>query len=404
VLAHLPQTRATLEQAVDLRLAARPCLAPLGEYAKWLELSREAEPMARELNDPRREVLVHCSMTSALSVMGRSAEAIGHGEHALAIAETLQEPTLRIVARYSLGLSYTLVGDFRAAVRYYQREVGLDSEQIGDWLLGSWGAGTFTETFTRINYSITQSISAVCFAELGAFDQALLLAERGARFAQALNILYVRAIADAALGFVHLRKGDAQTALQSARRWLQVYPAADLPFPRLVMAATLGEVFNVTGQLDEGIALLEEAWRFAESRDLLAWGQPVLALLSDAHGRAGRSEQAVATGQRALDLARQMGQPGWEASTLYLLGDIHCHGALASTSQPRECYEQALLLARELAMRPLEAQCHLALGEVAIEAGDKHTASEQLATAASMFRDMDMRSRVEKTESALERI
>ena len=213
VLPHLPQTRATLEQAVDLRLASRPCLAPLGEYAQWLELAREAEPLAKALDDPRREALVHCSMTSALSVLGRSAEAIEHGERALAIAETLQEPTLRIIARYSLGLPHTLVGAFRTAIGLYERDVGLKSEQIAERLLQSSGAGIFQEAFTRLSYSISQSMSALCFAELGEFDQAAAAsrAEREVR-ADARQSVLVRAIADAWLGFSHFGKGDLRTS------------------------------------------------------------------------------------------------------------------------------------------------------------------------------------------------
>ena len=80
VLPHLPQTKATLEQAVDLRLAVRTCLGPLGEWTRWIELGLEAEPLAQALNDPRREARVHCSVSVALGVVGRSAEQIEHGE------------------------------------------------------------------------------------------------------------------------------------------------------------------------------------------------------------------------------------------------------------------------------------------------------------------------------------
>jgi tetratricopeptide (TPR) repeat protein len=333
--------------------------------------------------------------------MGRGGEAIEHGERALAIAETLQEPTLRIIASYSLGLPHTIVGAFRTAIGFYQRDVGLKPEQIAERLLEPWGAGVFQEAFTRLSYSISQSMSALCFAELGEFDQALLQAERGVKFAQTLDNLYVRAIADACLGFTHLRKGDPQKALHAAQRWLQTYAAADVPFPQLVMAATLGEVFNVSGELDDALVLFDQAWQFAESKSLLGWGQPVLALLGDAYGRAGRNDQAVTTGQRALRLARQLGQRGVEARSLYLLGNIHGYGAAANANQARESYQQALVLAHELAMRPLEAQCHFALGELAKKAGEKRGAQEQFSTAVSMFREMGMQFWLERTESAL---
>src|SRR5262245_45922890 len=61
-------------------------------------------------------------------------------------------------------------------------------------------------------------------------------------------------------------------------------------------------------------------------RACLQFGTRVLALLGDAYGRAGRVDEAVSSGQRALDLARRLGQRGDEAQTLYLLGKIHGYG------------------------------------------------------------------------------
>ncbi|MEO6024549.1 MAG: AAA family ATPase [Burkholderiales bacterium] len=401
VVPHLPQSKATLEQAVDLRLAVRTCLGPLGEFARVLELGRDAELLAIALEDSRREALVHCSVSVALSLMGRSAEAIDHGERALVIAETLQEPTLRIIARYSLGLPHFHLGAYRTAIDFFQRDVGLEPEQIPARLLQPWGAEVFQEALTRASYSISQSTAAICFAELGEFGQAMLHTERAVKFAQTLDSLYLRAMADACSGSSHLRKGDTQKALYLVQRWLQTYAAADVPLPQLIMAARVGEVFNVSGQLDDALALLERAWQFAESKNILAFGQQVLAFLGDAYGHAGRIDEAVMAGQRALNLARKLGQRGDEARTLYLLGNIYTYRASANVRQVRDSYQQALALAHELDMRPLEAQCHFALGELAKKAGEPRGAQEQFSAALSMFRDMGMQSWLAKAEAAL---
>ena len=272
MLPHLPQSRATLEQAVDLRLAARMCLAPVGEFARVLELAREAEALATAFDDPRREALVHCSISLASTHMGRSAEAIEHGERALAIAESLQEPMLRIGARFYLGFAHSFLGAYRTAIGFFQRDVGLEPEQISARLVQPWGAGDFQEAFTRLGYSVSQSATAFCFAELGEFDQAMLHAEGAVKFAQTLDDLYLRALADAWLGSVHLRKGDFRQALHLAQRWLQTYAAADLPMAQLLMAPFLGEVSDVSGQLDDAAALFERTWQFAESKSIFSYG------------------------------------------------------------------------------------------------------------------------------------
>ena len=401
VLPHLPQTKATLEQAVDLRQVSRICLGPLGEFTRWLELTREAVPLAKALDDPRREVLIQCSVSVCSSHMGSSTEAIAHGERAMEIAEALQEPMLRIAARYALGHPHWILGAYRTAIDICQRDVGLAPEEIPARLLQSWGAGGFQEALTRFSYSFSQTTAASCFAALGEFDHAMLHAERAVKFAQTLDNLFLRAIADSYLGVVHLVKGDLDKALRLAQHWLQTYAAADLPLAQLVLAMNLGEVFNLSGQLDDALRLFERAWEFAESNSLLAYGQPVLALLGDAYGRAGRIDQAVRTGQRALELTRELGQRGYEARTLYLLGNIHGYGASANANQARQSYLQALGLAHELGMRPLAAQCHFALGELAKKAGEGRSAQDQFSTALSMFREMGMQFRPEKAESAL---
>jgi tetratricopeptide (TPR) repeat protein len=150
VLPHLSQTRATREQAIDLRLAVRTCLAPLGEYARVLELGLEAEPLARALPDPRREVLVHCAVSIALIHLGRSAEAIEPGQRALAIAEALRDPMLRIAARHSLGIAYCVLGTYRTAIEFFQRDVGLEPEQITARLLEPCGAGSLSKALAGL--------------------------------------------------------------------------------------------------------------------------------------------------------------------------------------------------------------------------------------------------------------
>src|SRR5262249_48592525 len=120
---------------IDLRMGARMCLGPLGEFVRVRDLCLKAVPMAEALNDPRRESLVHSMVTSALGHMGQSDEAIAHGERALAIAEALPDPMLRIAAKHPLGLVHRFLGAYRTATRYLQCNVGIEREQINARLL-----------------------------------------------------------------------------------------------------------------------------------------------------------------------------------------------------------------------------------------------------------------------------
>ncbi len=59
-LGHLPETRDTLEQTVDLRLNLRQALLPLGEFEQILDHIRKAETIAETLNDQRRLARTLC--------------------------------------------------------------------------------------------------------------------------------------------------------------------------------------------------------------------------------------------------------------------------------------------------------------------------------------------------------
>ena len=53
-------------------------------------------------------------------------------------------------------------------------------------------------------------------------------------------------------------------------------------------------------------------------------------------------------------------------------------------------------------MRPLVAHCHLGLGKLYRRPGKRQDAHEHLTTATTLYRKMDMRFRVEQTESGSE--
>ena len=116
-------------------------------------------------------------------------------------------------------------------------------------------------------------------------------------------------------------------------------------------------------------------------------------------GRACLLLGRVAEAQRHAGVAVECSprQPGYAAHALHLLGDI------AATQPDRfnavssaEHYRRALALAEPRGMRPLVAHCHLGLGRLHAHAGEREGAREQLRSAVTMYREMDMKFWVEQ--------
>jgi tetratricopeptide (TPR) repeat protein len=64
-------------------------------------------------------------------------------------------------------------------------------------------------------------------------------------------------------------------------------------------------------------------------------------------------------------------------------------------------YRQALALAEELGMRPLQAHCQLGLGTLYATIGQREQACTELSAAIALYRDMDMTLWLSRAEAAL---
>ena len=77
------------------------------------------------------------------------------------------------------------------------------------------------------------------------------------------------------------------------------------------------------------------------------------AWLSEGCRLGGHGAEALQHARQALDLARQQKDRGDEALALHQLGVVHAHADPPDVAQAEAYYQQALVLAEELGMRPL---------------------------------------------------
>jgi hypothetical protein len=82
---------------------------------------------------------------------------------------------------------------------------------------------------------------------------------------------------------------------------------------------------------------------------------------------------------------------GTQARIHRLLGEIATRRDLPAEATAIGQHRKALAVAEPRGMRPLVAHCHLGLGKLYRRTGDHQQAQEHLATATTMYREMDMR-------------
>jgi len=157
-----------------------------------------------------------------------------------------------------------------------------------------------------------------------------------------------------------------------------------------------------SGRLAEGRALVEEA--ISEDIHTGAHRAVHWAWLSEVCRLAGRYEEAWQQARQALDLARQFKERGNEAHALHQLSAVQAHAAPPDVAQAEAYDREALALADELSMRPLQAHCHRDLGTLYAATGQREQARTALVTAIELYQAMDMAFWLPQTEAALAQV
>ena len=205
-------------------------------------------------------------------------------------------------------------------------------------------------------------------------------------------------------GAIYLRQGELRQALPLLERGMQLCREVNLPRYFSHIAPALGSAYILDGRAADALPLLEEAVAQAVSngrKDLQSFR---IATLSEAHLHAGHPEAASTFGEQALDYSRTYNERGNEAYALRILGDVAMHRDPPEFNQAKTHYQQALALADELGMRPLQAHCHRGLGKLYSQTGQTEQAHAELSTSIDMYRDMEMTFWLPETEASLDEV
>jgi len=393
-LEHLPKHRATLEQAIDLRLDLRNVLFPLDEHARIFDHLRAAEALTERLDDPQRFGWIACYLCISFSAMSEHDRAIAAGQRALTLGTTSGAFDVQVVALTYLGVAYSAAGDFRQALDVERRVMALLTGELRYERFGSIAPPAV----------ISRYVAAGSLAALGDFAEGRGVAEEGVRLAEAVEQPFSIATSLWYAGLVYRRQGALHTAIPMLERSLALYQITNIPMFLPMTAAILSAAYALAGRAAEALPLLDEVLERVATGRLLLLHALVLTELSEALLLVGRVDEASMLAGRLLELSRTHTGSGYQAYACWLLGEVAMRREPPDIDQATAYYRQALALAEELGMRPLQAHCHLGLGTLYVKTGRRQQAHAELSAAIDLYRAMEMTFWLPQAEAGLAQV
>jgi tetratricopeptide (TPR) repeat protein len=384
-LKRLPENRANREQAIDLYFSLRNVLYPLREYDRVFAYLREAESLAEALDDHSRLGWASQYLAFHYADTGEVDHALTHGQRALALSG--DDFALQVRARYNLGLASFHMGHFRQALDYFRQNVAvLTGELIREHFGGSGSLAIQSRTWWLL-----------CLAEIGAFTEGRARCEELVQLAEGLDHPWSRNSACFGASHLYLRQGALLRAIQLLERGVELSRNTDLLHWFRGLAPRLSFAYAHIGRVDEALALMAQVQEKPLPINSMIW-------LSEVSLVSGDEVEAINKARHILRLAQSHQNGVLQAWTLRLLGEISRRHTPLQINDAEAYFRQALTLADELGMRPLQAHCHNGLGTLYSQTGQSEQARAELTTAIEMYRDMEMAFWLPETEAVLSQV
>jgi len=377
-LRYLSKSREMSEQAIDIRLELRASLFTAGALSRIPEVLEEADAIAAAIGDSWRQTMAMTFLANHYYEMSFLERAASCAERAVSLASNVGDATLEATAWVHHGRVLYARGDYRRAIDLLKKAAAVLRVHPPERSFGGHSSGIPS----------CLPFLARALVEIGEFGTAIEYGKESLLASTAVVDAFGLVHSHFALGFAHLRKGDADQALPELERGLSLARTKSVSFLEPLMCAAVGSAHAQSGRIVEAIPLLEAGVHGATQMGhagFVGWSQ---CWLADGYSRADRLADALATATQTLTSARQHGRRGNEVHAVSILGNIAARRL--DTEEAIRAYTNAMNLATDLGMRPVVAHCHAELGKVCRRTDNLKDARQHLSAAATMYREMQM--------------
>jgi PAS domain S-box-containing protein len=396
-LEHLPRSSENLTRAIDLRFDARNALFVVNDFKRGLEHLQKSKEIAVSIHDEERLGKILTWMTAHWNLAGNSEQAIVTAKEALKYTSSTNGSDSKIVAHNWLGVAHYNLGQFKESINELEIVLSLIPEgRQGDFF------GTPVILSVNCKNWLIRSL-----AQIGAFDTTSRYGEEAIQTAtdraHPLSVVF----AYYAVGATALLRGEFNRAIAALEHALEVCQAAEIPVQRPLVVCALSAAYAFVDRIDEAILLLESTTGVADAMNRVQNGRLPLGKSMgmvwevETYRLGGKCSEATTLAHRFLKISIESKDKGSEAWIRCLIGDLLTSTDTSTSMESEASYRHALSIALELGMRPLQARCHLGLGQFYACSGNITAAQSEFRSASALYHDISMPYWAQKSDRSL---
>jgi class 3 adenylate cyclase/predicted ATPase len=353
----LPETPERTKQEIDIQLALGIPLIAVQGYAS--EETREAFSRARTLclrlgNIPEYfQALYGLCMHSWMCA--KHDEALPMAEEFLSRSRALSDPVLLMVAHRVMGSTLLTIGDFQSSVNHFEETIKLSSGKGKQPLSGLYMVEPQVASLLLLSWDLWI---------LGRPHESLSRVSEALALAQDLGHPYTLAFAHYMTSVVHLLRGDAARAFESAEKSFVMSQEQRFSLYVILSRISRGRALGDLGQLEEARA--EIALGIDEARrNGVAFMLPMMeSWLADLHAKAGENERALSIVEGVLANIGDVTGRSWEAELHRQRAQILLALNPSKVSEAESYLKKSIEVARAQSAKSLELRAATSLAEL----------------------------------------
>jgi predicted ATPase len=339
-LRKLPETPEHDQQELLLQTAlGRVLMVTRGWSAPEVEGAyARARVLCDRVGDPAQLFSALQGLFSFRNARGDHFEARDLAQEALALAESLREPALLVLAHCTAGANAYWRGELGAAREHLEEAIALyepERHRTHEFLHAGIDPRIFALSYLGAAVSM-----------LGHPEQGRARAQEDLHLAGELSHPFSIAHALFWIAVDHLMAGEPESALEQAEALIAL--ATEQGFPRYLGVGTFlhGWALVEVDQVEDGLAQLRGVVAATRAAGMRMGMPTLLRVLARACGRAGLVDEGLTIAEEALELVEQTGERVHLSELHATRGELLLAASEGNEAKAEACFLQALELAR----------------------------------------------------------